>query len=101
MVILGSGLAAISAAETLRDSQFTGEVVVLAKNDPIRSSFHDFSQIDIKSGEAVIIDQKSKTVMLKGGESLSYDKLLVTSDYRHRSIEQKKVAVIGSDAKSS
>lgn len=101
MVILGSGIPAMSAAETLRDSQFTGEIVVLSKHDPIRSSFHDFSEIDLKSGEAVLIDKNSKSVVLKDGERVSYDKLLVTSDHRQMKVTGKRVAVVGTDALSS
>lgn len=112
-VIIGGGVAGASAAETLRQSGFTGEIVILSaeKETPydrsiltkalltakpeaiaIRSKeYYKDIDIDLRNGVWVSeVDPAKKEVSLKGGEKIHYDKLLVATGVR-----AKKLSVPG------
>ena len=101
-VIIGGGVAGASAAETLRQSGFTGEILILsaegytpydrsaltkallvAEPDKIAirsSSYYTDLGIDIRTGTTVVgVETASKTVETSKGEKISYDKLLVAT----------------------
>jgi len=102
MLIIGGGSAGLTCAETLRQSNFTGEIQVIsnekhlpydrtllskacasidANNLVIRKSdFFDEHGIDFQLGyEVKSIDRCGKSVKLSDGTSLSYDKLLIAT----------------------
>jgi NADPH-dependent 2,4-dienoyl-CoA reductase/sulfur reductase-like enzyme len=103
-VIVGASLAGAKAAETLREEGFAGQVVligqederpyerpplskgVLLGRDPRDSVFvHDVDwyrehDVDLRLGTTVIsIDRTARRVELAGGESVPYDRLLITT----------------------
>ncbi len=102
-VIVGASLAGAKAAETLREEGFDGAVVLIGEEDlrpyerpPLSKGYllgkadaesvfvheagwyaeHD---VDLRLGATVTsIDTGARQVALAGGESVSYDKLLIT-----------------------
>jgi nitrite reductase/ring-hydroxylating ferredoxin subunit len=101
-IIVGGGPAGLSAAETLRQSDFTGEIIilsnedkvaydrtllskVLAKGDPDKwiirkQDFLDTYGIEFRTNTPVTgIDTKKKEVVLNDNTTLSYDKLLIAT----------------------
>ena len=126
MVIVGGGAAGLNAAETLRQSNFTGQITVisddkrlpydrtiLSKNVSganvdnllLRSSeFLDTYDIDYRLGYNVSkIDRSGKKVLLADGGEVSYDKLLLATGSQARvpkspGIELKNVHVLRSGA---
>lgn len=101
-VIIGGGPAGLSAAETLRQSDFTGEIIILsaeevlaydrtllskalAKGDAskwtLRSSdFMDKYGIDFRTNSRVKrLDTKNNEVYLANDTTLKYDKLLIAT----------------------
>eukprot|EP00347_Sterkiella_histriomuscorum_P005841 403355065 len=100
-VILGGGPAGLSCAETLRQSGFTGEIIVLTAEDIIsydrtqltknlpRVQVKDIlvrdeqyiqnADIDFKLGSRVeSLDVQNKQLILSSGETLHYDKLCIS-----------------------
>ena len=100
-VIIGGGAAALSAAETLRQSGYTGEITIISEENTLpydrtmlskfvpptieklhlrgKQFFEEYG-IDILNGhKAVSVNNTTKTVKLENGSSLHYDKLLIAS----------------------
>jgi 3-phenylpropionate/trans-cinnamate dioxygenase ferredoxin reductase subunit len=110
-VIVGAGLAGAKAAETLRDEGFDGSVVLIGE-EPERpyerpplskglllgsatrdSAFvHDPDWyrdhgVDLRTGTAVTsVDRDRREVTLAGGERLGYDRLLLATGARPRTL---------------
>lgn len=101
-VIIGGGAAGQSAAETLRQSDFKGEIIILSKEDRIpydrtllskNTSGVDTTRAVLRSSDflneyginyhlnsnVTSIDANSKQVFLENGTSIAYDKLLIAS----------------------
>jgi 3-phenylpropionate/trans-cinnamate dioxygenase ferredoxin reductase subunit len=110
-VIIGASLAGGKAAETLREEGFTGRVVLvgeeteppyerpplskgyLAGNDPREQAFLHEEQwwtehdIELRLGtRATMLDAAAHTVTLNGVEELRYDKLLLATGSRVRTL---------------
>ena len=108
-VIIGGGAAGLNCAETLRQSDFTGEIViiseetrspydrtllskVLAVGDVNKlslrdSGFYNEHNIDLQLGHKVeSIDREGKTVVLSNGNKIQYDKLLLATGSRARTV---------------
>lgn len=104
-VIVGGGVSGISAAETLRQSGFTGEILVLSNESylpydrtvlskgvtgahpskaTLRSQeFMDKHGITFKLDCGVrSLDNDAKKIYTNHGEAVTYDKLLITSGCR-------------------
>lgn len=109
MVIVGAGLAGVRAAETLRSEGFDGRITLLGSDpanpydhvplskDYLRGergyhrlflhdeSFYADSGIDLRRGTAVAaLDVARHEAVLVGGETLSYDRLLLATGSRNR-----------------
>lgn len=104
-VIIGGGIAGGSAAETLRASGFTGEIILLTGEDSLPydrtaltkgngtllkiqakhlelrdQSYFDRLGIEVRTGTLVTdVNGNTKNIVTKNGDHLSYDKLLVAS----------------------
>mmetsp|Transcript_34973 Transcript_34973/g.31521 ORF Transcript_34973/g.31521 Transcript_34973/m.31521 type:complete len:472 (+) Transcript_34973:471-1886(+) len=101
-VIVGGGAAALSAAETLRQSGYGGEIVLLTNEDALpydrtilsknifgasingllsrSQSFLDEYEIKVQTGVNVNkVDPSSNTVCMEGKTPLKYDKLLIAT----------------------
>ena len=116
-VIVGASLAGAKAAETLRAEGFDGRVVLVGEendlpyerpplskgyllgNDPRESAFphdrawYDEQKIELLLGAAATaVDRKAKTVTLADGTTLNYDKLLLATGSRVRTLD-----IAGSD----
>ena len=101
-VIVGGGVAGASAAETLRQSGFTGEIIILSAEDhtpydrsaltkamltiepgmiAVRSKqYYEEIGVEIKTGTTVVgVETATKTVQTKNGEKIHYDKLLLAT----------------------
>jgi 3-phenylpropionate/trans-cinnamate dioxygenase ferredoxin reductase subunit len=117
-VIIGASLAGAKAAETLRGEGFSGRVVLVGEEEllpyerpPLSKDFllgrkplekayvhdakwYDENQVELLLGRrATAIDPDAHTVTLDGDESLSYDKLLLATGSRVRTLN-----VPGNDA---
>ena len=111
IVILGAGQAASQAAATLRTKGFEGAVTIVGEEPylpyqrpPLSKKFlmgeFDEDRLLFKAAEAYeelkvdvrlntradAIDTPTKTVSLAGGETLSYDKLLIATGSRVRTV---------------
>mmetsp|Transcript_14883 Transcript_14883/g.25354 ORF Transcript_14883/g.25354 Transcript_14883/m.25354 type:complete len:128 (+) Transcript_14883:740-1123(+) len=107
MVIVGGGAAGMNCSETLRQSQFTGEIIMISNEDVLpydrtllskglpdvspqklllrSKEFFEEYGIDCKlNSEVVAVDKEAKKVTLKSGEVLAYDKLLMATGGRAR-----------------
>ena len=100
-VIIGGGPAGLSAAETLRQANYTGEILIISKDSELPydrtvlskwvpadvSKIHlrskDFLteyDIDVKTNSSITaINNKQKSVVLNDGTNLNYDKLLIAT----------------------
>ncbi|BBY83575.1 FAD-dependent oxidoreductase [Mycolicibacterium pulveris] len=111
MVIVGGGLAAAKAAEALRDKDFDGHIVLFTAEDhlpyerpPLSKEFlagkktlSDFTvasaawyrdhHVELQLGTEVTgIDPGAHTVALPDGESVRYDKLVLATGSRPRTL---------------
>ena len=119
-VIVGNGIAGMTAADTLRAEGFAGEVVLVGDEDHPPYSRPALSKAllrdeddlnshllpppthgarELRGVRAVGLDPEGRTVFLDNGEELSYDGLIITTGCRSRrvplwsaAIEQAKVA---------
>jgi len=108
-VIVGGGLAAAKAAETLRDEGFAGRVVIIS-DDPERpyerpplskglllgsaerdstfvheADWYTKNDVDLRTGiRAEAIDKDAHEVVLAGGERVGYSRLLLATGARPR-----------------
>lgn len=108
-VILGGGPAGACAAESLRQSGFTGEIILLTaeKNLPYdrsaltkgllkiepegialrKQEYYDSLGIEIRTSTWVEeVDSSAKEVHVKGGSNIHYDKLLVATGARPKTL---------------
>jgi 3-phenylpropionate/trans-cinnamate dioxygenase ferredoxin reductase subunit len=108
-VIVGGGLAAAKAAEALRANEFDGQIVVFGQEEhlpyerpPLSKEFlagkkalddftvHDAdwyreSNVEVRLGtDVAAIDRSAHQVVLAGGETVEYDKLLLATGSRPR-----------------
>lgn len=105
-VIIGNSYAGTSAAESIREVDSTGEIVILSSENyrayarPLISyflagrvraadmyyrdrSFYHINNVELRLGEKVVgIDIKMKTIQLDRGEDIGYDRLLISTGGR-------------------
>ena len=104
-VIIGDGMAGITAAQEIRHADGAGRIVLIGDEDepyyyrasmsewmsgqttdealPGRTpAFYDQMRIERMSGHAVGVDAERKYVSLAGGGTLTYDKLLIATGAR-------------------
>jgi 3-phenylpropionate/trans-cinnamate dioxygenase ferredoxin reductase component len=112
IVIVGGGLGACRAAEQLRKSEFTGEVVLVSdevhlpydrpplSKDVLHREDHDFAAVELKPREfydenditlrlgsaAASVDTAAKTVTLVDGSAVDYDALIIATGLTPRRI---------------
>lgn len=101
-VIIGGGVAGLSAAETLRQSGFEGEITILSKEEHLpydRTGLSKFTfganinnmrvrdaeflkqyGINVKTNvEVTNLDSNKKVVQTKSGQSIQYDRVLIAT----------------------
>lgn len=101
-VIIGNGPAAVSCIDGIRSIDTNGSITVISKEAhpayfrPLisyylegkskaenigcrRVDFYEKNGCEVVIGEAVAIDKENKTVILKSGESVPYDRLCICS----------------------
>lgn len=111
IIVVGAGVAGISAIDALRENGFEGRIVLLSKestppydrpplskevlsSDTLPSNvwlrndaFYAANGVELRLGvSAVSIDPCSNTVTLSDGTQLAYDKLLLTTGSRARTM---------------
>lgn len=111
-VIIGGGAAANAAAQAMREAEFRGQIIMLTAENrapydrpnlskdylqgqaedewmPLRdSAFYDKHDIEIRHEATVVkVDPASKSVHLRGGEKLNYDRLLIASGGEARQLD--------------
>ena len=114
-VVVGGGDAGQSAAETLRDEGFTGRLVMISKEDTAPydrtklskelestekpadlelrpDSFYEKRTIERLVKEVTKVDVNGKTVTFEGGETLSFDALVIATGGT-----PKKLDIAGAD----
>ncbi|MDW9973041.1 Rieske 2Fe-2S domain-containing protein [Sinorhizobium meliloti] len=104
IVIVGGGAAGFAAAEMLRREQYAGSIVMLSDDEappvdrpnlskdflagkapeswvPLRGeSYYSKNQIDLRLGtQAVRLEPRTREVILAGGDSVRYDRLLLAT----------------------
>jgi NAD(P)H-nitrite reductase large subunit len=112
MVIVGGGVAGLNCAETLRQSNYTGEITVISdeKRHPYdrtllskvlaggdvdklglrESGFYNENDIDYHLGYRVqTIDKNNKSLTLTDGSKMNYDKLLLATGSRARKVKNE------------
>jgi NADPH-dependent 2,4-dienoyl-CoA reductase/sulfur reductase-like enzyme/nitrite reductase/ring-hydroxylating ferredoxin subunit len=119
-VIIGGGAAGYAAAQTLREDGFQGRIVMITREDrvpydrpnlskdylqghaelawlPIRpGEFYDECNIELVCNKVVtLVDARTKTITFDGGESQTYDALLVATGS-----ESRKLNIPGADLKN-
>lgn len=108
-VILGGGPAGACAAETLRQSGFTGEIILLSAEKEIpydrsmltkailkiqpdgiairKQDHYDEIGVEVRTSTWVEqVDPSTKEIHIKGGQKLQYDKLLVATGARPKTL---------------
>ncbi len=111
-VIVGASLAGATAAGALRDEGFDGRVILigaeslppyerpplskefLRSEQPLEASYvrppewYDDNEVETRFGaQAVQIDPRGREVVLAGGERAGYERLLVATGSRNRSLD--------------
>lgn len=111
IVIIGGGHAAAQAVTTLKQKKFDGEAVLITDEDRVpyqrpplskmylsgeiqadrlpivREAAFEAAGVDVKlNTRAETIDRTAKTVLLSSGETISYDKLMVSTGGRAREL---------------
>lgn len=111
-VIIGGGLTAAKAAETLRSEGFSGAVVLIAAEDELPyerpplskemlngstdgsevyvhdAAWYSDNNVDLRRGvRATAIDRNAKTVTLSDDATVSYDKLLIATGSAPRKLK--------------
>src|SRR6266516_2904284 len=89
IVIVGASLAGGTAAVTLREDGFDGDIVLIGAEPQLvkPASYYAEQRIALKLGtRATKIDAAQKLVELEGGERLAYDRLLVATGGRNRTL---------------
>lgn len=104
-VIIGNGAAGVTAAETIRQHDSTGDIVVLSAESQLMYSrpglayvvmgeiplqrviartreWYADQRIDLRFERAEQIDPAAQTVTLQSGDSLCYDRLLIATGAR-------------------
>ncbi|APG87754.1 FAD-dependent pyridine nucleotide-disulfide oxidoreductase (plasmid) [Sinorhizobium americanum CCGM7] len=117
IVIVGGGAAGFAAAEMLRREQYAGSIVMLSDDEatpvdrpnlskdylagrapeswvPLRGeSYYSKNQIDLRlRTQAVRIEPRIREVILAGGDSVPYDRLLLATG-----AEPKRLTIPGAD----
>ena len=112
VVIVGAGLAGASAAQTLRDEGFDGPVVLVgdepdrpyerpplskeylqgkAERDTVfvhAEHWYDDNTVELRTGTPVTaVDRGSRSVVLRDGEQLPYDRLILATGSLPRRLE--------------
>ena len=125
-VIIGGGLGGAKAAEALRDKGFDGKVVLLADEEYLpyerpplskdflagKKSLDDFTvhdsewyrenKIELRTDtEAVAIDPTAHTVTLSDDTSVRYDKLLLATGARPRTLPASAASTMSSRSMGS
>ncbi len=120
IVVVGAGQAGGWTAKTLRDEDFEGRIVligeeayppyerpplskeVLLGKEPAESSYlwpegaFDKQRIELRTGTAATaIDRGTKTVILAGGEAVAYDKLMLATGGRVRTLPIEGNELVG------
>lgn len=111
IVIIGAGLAGTTTAQTLRDQGFDGDITLLAGEDrlpydrpPLSKDYlagssgaddillqergwYDENRVALRLGtRATAVDPKAHQVTLEGGETLTYDKLVLATGSTARTL---------------
>src|SRR5881409_3300842 len=89
IVIVGASLAGATAAATLRDEGFDGDVRLIGAEDQLvkPAGYYAEQRIQLTLGvRATAVFAKQKLVDLEGGERVAYDRLLVTTGGRNRTL---------------
>jgi apoptosis-inducing factor 3 len=111
-LILGAGPSGLFAAKTLRDEGYSGRIVLISRETdlpydkpnlskdylagnapeewiPVQPrEWYDEQRIDLRLGVDVdSIDTKSKSVLLRGGEKLPYDNLILATGATPRKLD--------------
>ncbi|WP_375000405.1 NAD(P)/FAD-dependent oxidoreductase [Aeromicrobium sp. CTD01-1L150] len=109
LVVVGAGIAGVSAAAGARTAGFTGEIILLGAEDELpyrrppvskeivrgdkggddirikKAEWYDAQQITLRTGTTVsAIDTAAHTVTLADGEELGYDSLVLATGGRAR-----------------
>ena len=111
-VIVGTGLAGGNAAVTLREEGWPGRIVMLGAEPGIPfgrpplsktymrgeeglggwlvkpAEWYGDNRVELRTGVTILgVDTRLKTVTLQGGEAVEYDKLLLCTGGRNRSVQ--------------
>jgi 3-phenylpropionate/trans-cinnamate dioxygenase ferredoxin reductase subunit len=110
MVIVGGGKTGATAAATLRDEGFEGPVVVISRETGIPfgrpplsktylrseedlegwyvkpADWYEAHNVDLRADSAAAVDPAAHTLVLESGQELEYQKLLLATGGRNRSL---------------
>jgi len=120
IVIVGASLAGGTAAVTLREEGFDGDIILIGAETQLPysrpplskgylrgqdrfedqlvkpASYYAEQRIQLKLGvRATAIDAKQKLVELEGGERVAYDRLLVATGGRNRTFSAPGANLVG------